>query len=162
MPSQGSSPPVNLPTRDEKLALRGTTGHPSDLNRYVTDQDPRLLGFGLLTLPYSGSVAADDLVSPTSLGLVRCDPTDPTTMPAVGMVREVLSGSRCTVQLLGPVTGLSGLSPQSVYYVGPAGTAIPSSSLGSLSAGSLLQAVGIALTPTILSLNPSTTLVEKP
>lgn len=34
----------NLPTDDEKAALAGTAGVPSDTNRYVTDADPRLLG----------------------------------------------------------------------------------------------------------------------
>lgn len=162
MPSQGSSPPINLPTRDEKLALQGTSGSPSGINRFVTDQDPRLSGFGLLTLPYQGSLVAGDLVSPAAGGLVKCDPSDSAKMPAAGMVRQVVDGSSCVVQLLGPVTGLTGLSPQSIYYVGPSGTPIPASSLGTLSEGDILQAIGIAITSSILSLNPSTYLVVKP
>lgn len=44
---QGSSDPVpSLPTTDEKAALLGTYGTPSNTNRYVTDLDPRLLGGG--------------------------------------------------------------------------------------------------------------------
>lgn len=34
------------PTADEKAALAGTNGAPSDTNRYVTDSDPRLTGGG--------------------------------------------------------------------------------------------------------------------
>lgn len=34
------------PTADEKAALAGTNGAPSDTNRYVTDSDPRLAGGG--------------------------------------------------------------------------------------------------------------------
>jgi len=162
MPSQGSSPPINLPTRDEKLALQGTSGSPSSLNRYVTDQDPRLSGFGLLTLPYQGSVAVGDLVSPAAGGLVKCDPSDTAKMPAAGMVRQIVDGSSCVVQLLGPITGLTGLTPQAVYYVGPSGTPIPSSALGDLSEGDILQAIGIAVTASTLSLSPSTYLVVKP
>lgn len=34
---------ATLPTQDEKDALAGTDGSPSDTNRYVTDSDPRLV-----------------------------------------------------------------------------------------------------------------------
>lgn len=44
---QGSTDPVpSLPATDEKAALLGTYGTPSNTNRYVTDQDPRLIGGG--------------------------------------------------------------------------------------------------------------------
>ena len=57
-PSVGSS---DLPTADEKAALAGTEGDPSDTNRYVTDEDPRIAGGG------AGSTAG------TTIGTVALD-----------------------------------------------------------------------------------------
>ena len=58
---------TSIPTIDEKAALAGTSGSPSDTNRYVTDDDPRLAGgpgsgitdlFGDVTAIGPGNVTA--------------------------------------------------------------------------------------------------------
>ena len=58
---------TSIPTIDEKAALAGTSGSPSDTNRYVTDDDPRLAGgpgsgitdlFGDVTATGPGNVTA--------------------------------------------------------------------------------------------------------
>lgn len=59
-----SNTDIRIPTNAQKDALAGTTGTPGTLNRYVTDQDPRLVNaFARQTLTQTITVAAGQEVS---------------------------------------------------------------------------------------------------
>ena len=87
-----------LPTSDERAALRGTVGRPSMRNAYVTDADPRLNGRERLTadrtyyVRHDGNDGNDGL---TPIGALR------TIQRAVSLVSGTIDmgGHQCTIQL---------------------------------------------------------------
>lgn len=129
MASQGQSPPITLPTVEEKEALVGTHGSPSASNPYVTDSDPRnsdarqptphaathapggsdpliasqVPGF-TDTVPADEALLVGQLVYYTATGAAVAKSDDLTRMPARGVVIALSSteaGEFCTIQLFG-------------------------------------------------------------
>lgn len=146
MASQGQSPPVTLPTLDEKDALVGSHGSPSASNPYVTDSDPRNSD-ARAPAPHASTHApggSDPLVlgQPQGLtkqftavetlqlgmlvfrsggGVGRADSSNPARMPAFGVVTEV-SGSLVTVQSAGFVDfSYTGTHTGRAAFVGSSG-----------------------------------------
>jgi hypothetical protein len=74
--------------------------------------------------------------------------------PAVGFCpAAIASGASGTVYYSGIITGLTGLTVGSEYYLGTVGGVVLGSSLPT-NTGTIIQSIGIALTTTTLQFNP--------
>jgi hypothetical protein len=86
----------------------------------------------------------------------RCNPRDPTSMPAVGVIIAKWNSTKCLVQIWGEVKGLyTGLLPRKTYSVSTDGRPVHPPE-GPIPGGTFLhQNLGVALDVNVLLLNPS-------
>jgi hypothetical protein len=107
---------------------------------------------GQYTVP--GAVNVGDLVYAT--GVNTADVADngaEATTPAIGIVIAKPLATTATLAYLGEVTGLAGMTPGAIQYLGSSGGLVEAGSLPS-TPGSVIQQVGVALTATKLLLDP--------
>jgi hypothetical protein len=120
-------------------------------------------------LPLSHQQANLNMAEPVTVGMLVCvgasgvrraDPTDASRMRAVGVVTALRGDGTCTVQTHGTVANIyTDLEAGAVYYVGPTG--YPDSGTAAMDGPIRVQAVGMALSPTILALSPNAVVVLK-
>lgn len=158
-PANGGTGSSTVPTNGQIPIGNGTTYTPATITAglgiTVTN------GPGSITLSASGSVISFSLTAaePIAAGkFVACngagnavlaDVTVPGRFPALGICTNVV-GSSITVQPVGPITILSGLTPGTTYYVSTFGTLDTAPPIGALMAQTALQAfsatAGLVLT----------------
>lgn len=106
------------------------------------------------------ALAVEDIVyitGPEILGVAQVDivdVTDISTAPAIGIIIEKISATRCKVVTVGEITTATVLTPGKRYFVGAAGTlssTIPSPGVGAIA---VAQAVGYALDVDRFIFNP--------
>jgi hypothetical protein len=117
---------------------------------------PAGLNVDAQSLPATEAIAAGALVNVWSSGGVpsarNADNTS-TGKPAVGFASAAIaSGSSGTITYAGIITGLTGLTPGAPYFLGTAGALVLAAALPT-AAGTVIQAVGIALSATTLQFN---------
>ena len=120
-------------------------------------------------LPLSHQQATLNMAEPVTVGMLVCvgasgvrraDPTDASRMRAVGVVTALRGDGTCTVQTHGTVAGVyENLAAGEVYYVGATG--YPDNATAAQPGPLRLQAVGMALSPSILALSPNSVVVVK-
>lgn len=114
------------------------------------------------------ALSVEDIVyitGPEVSGIAQVDIVDITnvnTMPAIGIITEKTSSTRCKVVLVGEITTTSTLTPGKRYFVGATGTlssTIPAPGVGAIA---FAQPVGYALAVNRLIFNPeSTPIIQK-
>lgn len=86
-------------------------------------------GTDSVEISYSGTVDVGDAVYrvPETGRVALADPSDPSKMPAVGLVTEIKTGGKCVVQFAGPVVGLyTAEESETTLFVGIDGRLAPS------------------------------------
>lgn len=116
---------------------------------------PSGIGSDTAVIPASEALAAGALVNVwTNSGAVaarNADNSTPTKAAMGYVLSAVASGAQATVYFSGVISGLSGLTPGQQYYLGSVGGLIPVTALPT-TAGTLTQAVGVAVSATQLQL----------
>lgn len=91
--------------------------------------------------------------------VTKVDVTDKSTLPAIGVIVEKTTSTRCRVQTYGEVTGLGTLTPGSRYFIGTdsnISTSLPTPpALGTAT----MQVVGVAISAEILLVLPGQSLL---
>ena len=93
----------------------------------------------------SGSGAAD-----------LADASNAAKMPAIGFVASKPTSTSCTLQDEDELSGFAGLTPGAVYYADPATPGGITSTLPDVTAGKVVQQVGVAKSATVLRVDIST------
>jgi len=105
----------------------------------------------------SEAIAAGSLVNVYSnAGVVSVRNADNTNISKVAngfVLAAVASSATATVYFSGIISGLSGLTPGTQYFLGTVGGLIVAGSLPS-SAGTIIQSVGVAFSATVLVFQP--------
>ena len=122
-------------------------------------------GAGTTTNVITASCTATDLVG----DIVRVQDTGSITrasihswqgLPAVGCVLSKATDTSCVVQLSGTVGGYTSLTPGKMHFIGEDGRPIYPRPVPEPGTGIFIQAIGVALNPTTLILNPSMTVFK--
>lgn len=114
-------------------------------------------GAGQFTVPVATSVG--DVVYITGANTAdRADSAAIGTMPGIGIVKDKPTAGTATIIYVGMVTGLAGMTPGAVQYVGSLGALVESGALPS-APGSVIQQVGVAESATSLIFQPQQVLV---
>jgi hypothetical protein len=90
-------------------------------------------------------------VSMGSPDVTTVNPSNPATMPAVGIIVEKYSATDCLVQVFGLITGIFGLVPGQRYFVGPGGTVTTPAPVPPAT----LQVIGLSIGPNQLLIDPN-------
>lgn len=88
----------------------------------------------------------------------RADCGDPSSMPAIGVVQEILSPGRALIRVAGVIDGFPLLEAGRIHFVGQAGTITP---FPPAIAGNMVQAIGFAISSTTLAVAPSTAITMR-
>lgn len=106
------------------------------------------------------SVAVNDVVyeSAGSNNVDRANATSTATGPAIGFVISKPTTTTCIVQFMGPVSGFTGLTPDTQYYLTTANGAI--STTPPSGSGNTVQKVGVAKSTTVLEILIDQTVTE--
>lgn len=115
--------------------------------------DSGLVEVGCFGVPVGTVVYIDDLGDAEP-----ADASDPEKMPAVGIVEEIIDSTHAKVRVAGAITGLSGLTPGKIYFVGTSGDL---SLMPPIIEGHLVQPVGFSLTDSTLCVAPATTITVR-
>ena len=115
---------------------------------------PTGLGADVFTGTTSEALSANALLNISSTGTIRNADYVNSRMANAYTATAVLSGATVTGYKYGTITGLSGLTPGSMCYLGAAGaiTQTPSITAG----GGIWQPIGLASSATTIEFDPQT------
>jgi hypothetical protein len=109
------------------------------------------------SLPATEAIAAGSLVNvwlSASTPSARNADNTSTGKPAVGFAAAAIaSAATGTITFAGIISGLSGLTPGAMYFLGAAGAVVLGTGLPTAS-GTIIQQIGYALSTTTLQFNP--------
>lgn len=112
----------------------------------------------LIEVPGTG-LGAGELVSIDGAGSAQlADNTDPLHLPCVGIVDSVKDAATVVVRVSGIKTGLSGLTPGRIYFVGELGALALTPPIVP---GTYVQPIGFSLSSSTLAVAPSTALAVR-
>lgn len=92
----------------------------------------------------------------------KADVSNRVFMPVIAVITAKSDSTHCTIQFSGNVTSIySGLTIGRVYFVGTDGRPSVTPPAAGMSGKAYVQAIGVAIDPSVLRLNPSTEMVVR-
>jgi hypothetical protein len=141
-----------LPAPNEKKALAGTNGSPSDTNKYVTDSDPRMSAWGIGEA--AEAISEGQAVAVGNDGLIyvaSADSIETYHESVMGFaLADFEAGNAVQYARMGTIGGFIGLEAGKRYYLGLNGGV---SLLEDLPADAVKVMVGIAVSDLELNIN---------